>query len=267
MKRSAIELATNGISAVGSLYFHEKMAWSRTYDIPYFLIGKDRKLRVTALLQFLEDMAIRHSEFCGVGLDYYHDNGVAWVLAKWDVEIYSYPEFNQQITITTVPTSFRSYFGFRLLEVRSEEGELLAKAHTLWVFVDTVRKKPIPVTDELVRAYGLTRDQKAPLAIEAPTPPESEEMAAQFEVRPADIDTNRHVNNIRFVEWALDTLPVDFTESHSVRRVLVDYRKEITFGEQVTANADMLRSDEMITTRHQISGTKKTASLITFKWT
>jgi medium-chain acyl-[acyl-carrier-protein] hydrolase len=236
--------------------FLKKMAWSRTYDIPYFLIGKDRKLRVTALLQFLEDMAIRHSEFCGVGLDYYHDNGVAWVLAKWDVEIYSYPGFNQQITIATVPTSFRSYFGFRMLEVRNEKGELLARAHTLWVFVDTVRKKPIPVTDELIRAYGLTRDQKEPLAIEAPAPPETEEMVAQFQIRPADIDTNRHVNNIRFVEWALDTLPVDFTESHSVHRVLVDYRKELTFGEPVTAVADKVRNGNGITTRHQINGKK-----------
>ncbi len=243
------------------------MTWSRTYDIPYFLIDKDRKLRITALLQFLEDMAIRHSEACGVGLDYYHKNGVAWVLAKWDVEIFSYPGFNQQVTITTIPTSFRSFFGFRMLEVRDENDELLARAHTLWVFVDTKRKKPIPVTDELVRAYGLTRDQKEPLPIDAPAPPVSEEMQAMFQVRPSDIDTNRHVNNIRFVEWALDTLPVDFTQNHSVRRVLVDYRKELKFGEPVTAIADMVRNEEEIITRHRISGDQKTASLIMFKWT
>ncbi len=243
------------------------MAWSRTYDIPYFLIDRDRKLRVTALLQFLEDMAIRHSEFCGVGLDYYQEKGVAWVLAKWDVEIFSYPVFNQQITITTVPTSFRSYFGFRKLEVRSEDGELLAKAHTLWVFVDTMRKKPIPVTDEVVHAYGLTRDQKAPLAIEAPVPPKTDEMVVSYQIRPADIDTNRHVNNIRFVEWAIDTLPVDFTENHTVQRVMVDYRKELTYGEPVSCVAEMARNDNGITTRHQINGDEKTASLITIMWT
>ncbi len=245
----------------------KKMAWSRTYDIPYFLVDKNRKLRITALMQFLEDVAIRHSESCGVGLDFYQDNGVAWVLAKWDIEVLSYPEFNQQITITTVPTSFRSFFGFRMMEVHDEKGTLLARVHTLWVFVDTRRKKPIPVTDEVMRAYGLTRDQKEPLPIEAPSAPETDELQAAFQVRPGDIDTNRHVNNIRFVEWALDTLPFDFTNNHTVHRVLVDYRKELMFGEPVNAVADIVETDGETLTRHRISGGKKIASLITFKWT
>ncbi len=38
------------------------MSRSRTYDIPYFLVDQKRRLRITALMQFLEDMAIRHSE-------------------------------------------------------------------------------------------------------------------------------------------------------------------------------------------------------------
>ena len=242
------------------------MAYSRTYDIPYFLIDKNRKLRITALMQFLEDMAIRHSEHCGVVLDYYHENGVAWVLAKWDIEVYSYPGFGQQITISTVPTSFRSYFGFRMLEVRDEADKLLARAHTLWVFVDTRRKKPIPVSEELIRAYGLTSDQKKPLPIEAPSAPGSDELQTHFQIRPGDIDTNGHVNNIRFVEWALDTLPIDFTENHSVTRVLVDYRKELTYGEPVTATADVSQNEHDPVTRHRITGGKKDASLMTFKW-
>jgi len=242
------------------------MAYSRTYDIPYFLIDKHRKLRITALMQFMEDMAIRHSEACGVGLDYYQNNGVAWVLAKWDIEIFSYPGFNQQITLSTVPTSFRSYFGFRMLEARDGAGKLLARAHTLWVFVDTRRKKPVPVTRELVLAYGLTSEQKKPLPMEAPSAPESDALQTRFQIRPGDIDTNGHVNNIRFVEWALDTLPVDFTEKHSVYRVLVDYRKELTYGEPVTATADISGNDDEIVTRHRISSGEKDASVITFRW-
>ena len=242
------------------------MAYSRTYDIPYFLIDKNRKLRITALMQFLEDMAIRHSEACGVGLDYYQENGVAWVLAKWDVEIYSYPGFNQQITISTVPTSFRSYFGFRMLEVRDQTGELLARAHTLWIFVDTRLKKPVPVTRDLISAYGLTSDQKKPLSMQAPSAPESEELKAQFQIRPSDIDTNRHVNNIRVVEWALDTLPVNFAEKYSVCRVLVDYRKELVYGEPVMATADISGNEDELVTRHRIAGGEKDASVITFRW-
>ncbi len=249
------------------IYCNEKMAYSRTYDIPYFLVDQNRKLRITALMQFLEDMAIRHSEKCGVGLDYYHQNRVAWVLAKWDIEIRNYPEFNRKITVTTAPTSFRSFFGFRKFDVTDEQGQFLAKAQTLWIFVDTRQKKPVPVTSEVISAYGLSRDQKQPLPIEAPTAPETGILQSRFQVRPGDIDTNRHVNNIRFVEWALDTLPVDFTNSHSVQRVLVDYRKELTIGEEVVAIADIVEKGSSIETHHRISDGEKEASLITFRWT
>ncbi len=243
------------------------MAYSRTYDIPYFLVDQNRKLRITALMQFLEDMAIRHSEECGVGLDYYHNNGVAWVLAKWDIEIYEYPGFNHEITITTIPTSFRSFFGFRKFEVKDHNGRLLAKAHTLWIFVDTQKKKPIPVTEEVVSAYGLTRDKKQPLPMEAPAPPDNDTWQSRFYIRPGDIDTNRHVNNIRFVEWALDTLPVEITATHSVHRVLVDYRNELIFGDDVYATAEIIENKKHKESRHRISNGKKDASLITFRWT
>ncbi len=243
------------------------MAYSRTYDIPYFLIDQNRKLRITALMQFLEDMAIRHSETCGVGLDYYYSNGVAWLLAKWDIEVFSYPEFNRKIEIRTTPTSFRNFFGFRKFEVVDSAGKLLAKAHTLWIFVDTQRKKPIPVTDMVVRAYGLTPDRKQPLPMEAPSPPENDTWQSRFHIRPGDIDTNRHVNNIRFIEWALDTLPVEFTSSHSVQRVLVDYRRELTYGDDVIATAELIENKKFKESRHRISKGKKVASLITFRWT
>ncbi len=243
------------------------MAYSRTYDIPYFLIDQNRKLRITALMKFLEDMAIRHSESCGVGLDYYYSNGVAWLLAKWDIEVLSYPEFSRTIEISTAPTSFRNFFGFRKFEVMDCTGKLLAKAHTLWIFVDTNKKKPIPVTDEVVRAYGLTPEKKQPLPMEAPSAPANSTWKSRFYIRPGDIDTNHHVNNIRFVEWALDTLPVEFTTSHSVQRVLVDYRQELTLGDDVFATAEMLENEYSRETRHRISNGKKDVSLITFRWT
>lgn len=243
------------------------MAYSRNYDIPYFLIDQNRKLRTTALMQFLEDMAIRHSETCGVGLDFYQQNERAWVLKKWDVEIDDYPHFNRQITIKTIPTSFRRFFGYRKFEVLDEYGTLLARAGSLWVFVDTKEKRPVPVTDEVMHAYGLSREQNDPLQIEPPEAPESDTFAIPIKIRPGDIDTNHHVNNIRFIEWALDTLPPGFAAGRLVNRVLVDYRMELTYGDGVLCEADQVENGEHSITRHRLKSGDKTACVATFHWT
>ncbi len=246
------------------------MIYSRTYDIPYFLVDAQRNLRITSLMQYLEDMAIRHSEDCGIGLDFYEENKVAWVLAKWDIEIERYPLFTQQITITTEPWSFRNFFGFRRYEVHDAEGALLAKANTLWIYIDMVRKKPIPVTGEIIRAFGISPDSKRPLPIKAPNPPESAEHETRFQVRLGDIDTNRHVNNIRYIEWALETLPPEFSTKKRVRRVLVDYRKELMYGDEVLATADIIQNSTpdgaASVSRHRISNGEKEACLATFEW-
>ncbi|MDG5767868.1 thioesterase [Balneolales bacterium ANBcel1] len=243
------------------------MTFTRTYDIPYFNVGADRKLRITSLMQYLEDMAIRHSEECGIGLDFYEENKVAWVLAKWDIEVLEYPVFNQKITITTEPSSFRSYFGFRRYEVRDADGELLARAATLWIYVDMRRKRPIPVTEEIIKAFGVSPDSKRPIPLKAPEPPETARYETHYPIRLGDIDTNRHVNNIRYVEWALETLPPDFSEGKRVTRVMVDYRKELVYGEEVLAVADVVSGEDGATrSRHRVGNGDKDACLATFEW-
>lgn len=242
------------------------MTFTRTYDIPYYNVDSDRKLRITSLIQYFEDMAIRHSEKCGIGLDFYEEHKIAWVLAKWDIEVVKYPLFNQEITIITEPYSFRNFFGFRRYEVRSAGGDLLAKANSLWIFIDMTRKRPIPVTGEIITAFGVAHDKNRPLPIQAPASPEAADYETRFRIRLGDIDTNRHVNNISYIAWALETLPEDFSKGKSVRRVMVDYRKELRYGEEVLSTADTIQNDEKTLTRHRISNGKKEACLATFEW-
>ncbi|MDI6401709.1 thioesterase [Balneolaceae bacterium ANBcel3] len=242
------------------------MAYSRTYDIPYFLTDRYRKLRLTPLVQFLEDMAIRHSEHCGVGLDFYEKHNVAWVLAKWDVTIHRYPVFNEVITITTAPTSFRNFFGFRKFDIKDESGVLLAEGASLWIYVDTQKKRPLPVTEHLIDAYGLTPDQNRPLPIAAPEPPENTDLSSDITIRSADIDTNLHVNNARYIEWALDTIPFSAIDGKQVKRLRVDYKKELQLGDEVLSVVDIQHGEHGITTRHRIGNKDKTACFITLDW-
>ncbi|WP_210509673.1 acyl-[acyl-carrier-protein] thioesterase [Natronogracilivirga saccharolytica] len=242
------------------------MAYTHTYDIPYFLVDRHRKLRVTALMQFLEDMAIRHSEVCGVGLDHYEENQVAWVLAKWDITIHSYPGFNQQVHVTTQPVSFRNFFGFRQYKMKDDNGTLLAEASSLWIFIDLKKKKPVRVSEEMINAFGLTPDQNKPLPIKAPEAPEKKQYESRFAIRPGDIDTNKHANNIRFVEWALNTLPPELIDGKRATRVMVDYRKELLYGEEVFSFADFFEDKSGYISNHLISNGQKNACLLTFMW-
>ena len=39
---------------------------------------------------------------------------------------------------------------------------------------------------------------------------------ANFKVRYGDIDSNMHVNNVRYVEWAIESLPLDIVLNYEI---------------------------------------------------
>ena len=46
-------------------------------------------------------------------------------------------------------------------------------------------------------------------------------------------DVNRHINNVHYLRWAESLLPEGFAETHRLRSVWVEYRKEILVGQAV----------------------------------
>ena len=49
----------------------------------------------------------------------------------------------------------------------------------------------------------------------------------------SDIDTNGHVNNVKYVVWALDALEYDFVKNNKVKELLVNFDSEVLPGQSV----------------------------------
>ncbi|MGI6777525.1 MAG: hypothetical protein ACOX7R_05735 [Acetivibrionales bacterium] len=53
-------------------------------------------------------------------------------------------------------------------------------------------------------------------------------------MRREDIDTNNHVNNTRYVNWILETIPLDIYENFSLKTLDIVYKKEVGYGSSVS---------------------------------
>ena len=54
------------------------------------------------------------------------------------------------------------------------------------------------------------------------------EYSKVFNIRYSDIDSNKHVNNVKYVEWGLEVIPVEVITNYELKRVKVDFEKETT---------------------------------------
>jgi medium-chain acyl-[acyl-carrier-protein] hydrolase len=229
------------------------MQYSKEYSIHYYNSDIHLNASVTSLLRMMEDIAIQQSEERGVGLKFYHTSKVAWMLTRWKVDFIRLPKFNDTLTLRTTPKAFRGFYANREYEFYNKSDELLIRANTLWIFVNTESRRPLKIPDEMFSHYQVTdEDMKSFTKLEEVPAIDRIDHARQFEVHFKDIDTNQHVNNTLYVEWAIETLPAEIKQSHRMRSLKVNYLKETKLGDKITANLQIENVDNSVISRCSI---------------
>jgi len=224
--------------------------FEQEYRIHYYEIDYKKRALITSLMNYLDDVATCQSERLGVSIDFLRERNLAWMLYKWDISIYNYPLFGEKIIVRTAPHSFYKYYAYRWFKVLNKNNEQLVKANSQWIFVDTAKKRPVKIPDEIYEIYGVCADN--PLIIEGAMPPSSVDTQKLFQVRFSDIDTNRHVNNVKYAAWALETLPLEIILNYSLIRLKVTYKKETTYGKIIKAITQILDQGDNIRCLHGI---------------
>ena len=204
-------------------------------QIRYSECGPDNQLKLPAIINYFQDCSSEHSERLGMGVDYLKEHKRAWVLNSWQVEIYRYPAMSECVEVSTWANGCKGVFGPRSFCMKTVEGEMLAGANTLWVYIDTETGKPVKPTAEEIAAYG----EEPPLPMEKVSRkiilPEDAGEVDTFSVRKYHIDTNHHVNNSKYIELAAEAIPEDFR----VEKLQVEYRKAAVYGDKIVLKCAM----------------------------
>lgn len=197
--------------------------------VRYSECGIDNKMRIPAIINYFQDCTTENSEKIGVGHDYLVERKRAWILNSWQVEIVRRPKVGESIEVSTWATGFKGVFGPRDFNMKTAEGEELARAHSLWVYIDTESGRPVKPAEEEIAAYEVGE----PILIEEVSRkikvPEDVIEVDTLPVHKYHIDTNAHVNNSKYIEMACEVLPEDF----EVKKLRVEYKKAAVLGDRI----------------------------------
>lgn len=197
--------------------------------VRYSEVNSEQELTLSSLMDYLQDCCTFQSEELNVGVEYLKEQHGAWVLSSWEVIVKRYPKLTENITIHTWPYDFKGFYGYRNFTVTDEQGEMIAAANSLWVYMDTDKMRPAKITQHLIDTYlpefaaMLEYDwseRKIKISREA-------ERKEPIVVQKYHIDTNHHMNNSKYVMTAENYLPEPF-EITSVR---VEYKKAAVLGD------------------------------------
>ncbi len=134
--------------------------FSKRFSVPPQAIDVQGHVNNLAYVGWMQEVAIEHSAAVGWPMRRYLELGAGWVVRSHFIE-YLRPAFaDEQLGAHTwVPRFDQRSTPRRYLFVREADRAVLARAETIWVFVDLAsgRRRPIPA--ELLEAFDPVHEE------------------------------------------------------------------------------------------------------------
>ena len=239
----------------------------KQYEIYYHDIDYNMKALITSLVNFFGDVAMYQSEELGIGIDYLRSNNVAWVLYKWDIYILEFPHYGDKIIVKTSAYSLKKFYAFREYEICNGEGKVICTAKSVWFLINTEKRRPIRVLNDLYKAYNIDEKCSEELSIDKIREIDRVDNEETFTIRYSDIDTNRHVNNTKYISWAIEAIPVEKTLKYTLKKVRVVYKKETRYGHSITSQVQIDDNGDTMNCIHKILNEEgKEVTLLETSW-
>jgi acyl-CoA thioester hydrolase len=127
--------------------------FSLQFRVTADVVDANRHVNNVAYVQWMQDIAIAHSEACG-GVRLAKELGGSWYVRTHRIE-YLKPAFlNDDITVLTWIADWRKVRSLRRYRFIRDE-IVLAEGETDWVFVDAATGRPKPITEQIVSTFGV----------------------------------------------------------------------------------------------------------------
>lgn len=197
--------------------------------VRYSEADREGKLKISAIVDYFQDCSTFQSEYLNVGVEYLKSKRKAWLLNSWQIEFIGDAVLLDDIEIGTWSYGANGAYGYRNFVLNDGAGRRLVNANSLWVLTDTDSGRPIRVEPEDVEMYGREPQIEMTDYGRKIKPEGDGQSRAAFDVRKYHIDTNGHVNNARYIQFAMEYLEDDVR----VKALRAEYRKAAVYGDTV----------------------------------
>ena len=212
--------------------------WSQEYPVSSFLVNPRKKLGIYSLLNLLQDAAWMHATHLGHGHEETLQSKNAWVLTRQKVLMDAWPVWGDTVTIRTWVRPLQGPFAVRDFEILHKD-KIIGSCSTSWILMNLETRTAVLSAPDVLPFESRT-DYKIPYDAGKITIKDKLELRASFEVRNSDLDMNEHVNNTRYVQWILDSIPGDWHKEFQLLGYEVNFVAETHAGDKV----DIMMSPE-----------------------
>lgn len=224
----------------------------KAFTIGYSTLDAQGLIKLVGILNFLQDTASEHAHHLGAsGMDLARKN-LTWVIHRYHIDINDHPRWLEEIAVKTHRHAWKNLYEIRdVAMVPLDQTTPLVSARMIWIMVTKKNQRPVRLDRYLPDALVAQHPATAP-DLSRLSPTEQVDIELSFKVRMHDLDLNGHVNNAVYVEWAVETLPREFLETHRPGTIDVVFHGQAFYGDPVLSQTQIENTDIEPMTRHTI---------------
>lgn len=222
--------------------------YSNTFTVNFCDVGENNELTNKGILRLMQELAGQHSNSVGIGLNDTPKTGFAWIILNWKLKVYMRPKWNEKLIISTWTKCEKSLFCYRDLKICDKNSNVIAVAKSKWVLFD-VNKKRISKVPEYVQEKFPDSDESVfnEKIDEKLKEPANSKFVYEYKIQKRDIDTNHHVNNLNYLDYAIEALPENITNT-DFSNVEIMYKHEAKLRDTITIFISNPNQNEYILT-------------------
>ena len=190
------------------------------------MVDMRKKLRISSFMDLAQQIAEDDSESRHYGYDDLIRNNDVWILSRMRIGIVRLPEFKEWTILKTWHERTEGPYFIREYVLCDNSGNTLMESESAWAIMNLENRTVVRPSK-----YDIPDNADSSIPGEIPPKvriPEDSVLISTTSRSPhySDIDYNSHVNNVKYLVWAMDALG-DIPYDRDFSEVILNFNHEI----------------------------------------
>lgn len=181
--------------------------YSETFTIRASEVDQSGKITLAAVCSIFQEVAGNNALQLNFDITHLHKLNMTWVLSRLDINIHVLPQWRQTVVVETWPASGDAYRAYRNYRILDGNGKELINCLSYWIVLSLETRRPVRLPELVLGMNNADIENVTPLKKSSRMRPFSQGGSQkEILVRRSDLDMNNHVNNVRYLEWMIETI-------------------------------------------------------------
>ncbi|RXJ86613.1 acyl-[acyl-carrier-protein] thioesterase [Arcobacter sp. CECT 8985] len=241
--------------------------FEKEFELRFFEMNRLGEASPIAMLTLLQEAAAEHCDYAGHNLLSLMSENTGWVLLSGVMQMERYPLYKEKIIIRTWISKYYAVRGVRENIIYDKDYNIIGRARGLWLFYDIKRRRPIKIHPDFLEKWSSYESIPLNHSITNKIKPLNFfEYQKEFRVNMYDTDTNKHVNNLRYLQWLIESIPDEILNNYYLYFIDGRFISEAQYGDVILSSTKRDIVDNSFIHTIKIKGTNKVCATGKTTW-